>query len=67
MLYFPMNFGEITIDGLVDTGILSSTIPKNDSNRNRLLVKKAMVKEDTPHNFRNRNDYAQRRTKKSKD
>ena len=27
MLYFPMDFGELTIDGLIDTGALSSAIP----------------------------------------
>ena len=30
MLYFPMDFGELTIDGLVDTGALSSAIPEAD-------------------------------------
>ena len=30
MLYFPMDFGELTIDGLIDTGALSSAIPEMD-------------------------------------
>ena len=30
MLYFPMDFGELTLDGLVDTGALSSAIPESD-------------------------------------
>ena len=30
MLYFPMDFGELTLDGLVDTGALSSAIPEAD-------------------------------------
>ena len=28
MLYFPKDFGELNIDGLIDTGALSSAIPK---------------------------------------
>ena len=30
MLYFPMDFGELTIDALIDTGALSSAIPQSD-------------------------------------
>ena len=30
MLYLPMDFGELTIDGLIDTGALSSAIPEMD-------------------------------------
>ena len=30
MLYFPMDFGELNIDGLIDTGALSSAIPEAD-------------------------------------
>ena len=30
MLYFPMDFGELNIDGLIDTGALSSAIPEVD-------------------------------------
>ena len=30
MLYFPMDFGELTIDWLIDTGALSSAIPETD-------------------------------------
>ena len=29
-LYFPMDFGELNIDGLIDTGALSSAIPEAD-------------------------------------
>ena len=45
MLYFPVDFGELTIDGLVDTGVLSSAITEVDLNRNRLLDKKAIIEE----------------------
>ena len=34
MLYFPMDFGELNIDGLIDTGSLSSTIPEADLRKN---------------------------------
>ena len=37
MLYFPMNFGELIIDGLIDTGELSSAIPEMDLRNVRLL------------------------------
>ena len=30
MLYFPMDFGELTLDGLIDTGAYSSAIPEAD-------------------------------------
>ena len=30
MLYFPMDSGEINLDGLVDTGALTSAIPEAD-------------------------------------
>ena len=30
MLYFPMDFGELTLDGLVDTGALPSSIREAD-------------------------------------
>ena len=38
MLYFPMDFGELTLDGLVDTGALSSAIPEADLRKIRLLA-----------------------------
>ena len=30
MLHFPLDFGDLTIDGLIDTGALSSAIPEMD-------------------------------------
>ena len=38
MLYFPMDFGQINIDGLIDTGALSSAIPDADLRKIRLLA-----------------------------
>ena len=38
MLYFPMDFGELNIDGPIDTGALSSAIPEADLRKIRLLA-----------------------------
>ena len=51
MLYFPMDFGELTIDGLVDTGALSSAIPESDLKKIRLLTPKSIIEEAGPPNF----------------
>ena len=48
MLYFPMDFGELTIDGLIDTGALSSAIPEMDI---RLLSPQSVIREGPPPNF----------------
>ena len=37
MLYFLMDFGELTIDGLIDTGALTSAISEADLNKIKLL------------------------------
>ena len=37
MLYLPMNFGEITIDDLIDTSALSSVISEGDCEKNQWL------------------------------
>ena len=44
MLYFPMDFGKLTIDGLIDTGALSSAIPEAD-------LRKTVIREGPPPNF----------------
>ena len=51
MLYFPMEFGELTLDGLVDTGALSSAIPEADLRKIRLLAPQSIVKEGPAPNF----------------
>ena len=51
MLYFPMDFGELTLDGLVDTGVLSSAIPEADLRKIRLLAPQSFVKEGPAPNF----------------
>ena len=45
MLYFPMDFGELTLDGLIDTGAHSSAIPEAYLKKIRLLAPQSIVKE----------------------
>ena len=33
MLYFPKDFGDLIIEGLIDTGALLSAIPEADSRK----------------------------------
>ena len=51
MLYFPMDFGELTIDGLIDAGALSSAIPEMDLLKIRLLSPQSVIREGPPPNF----------------
>ena len=51
MLCFPMDFGELTIDGLIDTGALSSAIPEMDLRIMRLLSPQSVIREGQPPNF----------------
>ena len=51
MLYFPMNFGELTIDGLIDTGAYSSAIPEMDLRKIRLLSPQSVIREGPAPNF----------------
>ena len=51
MLYFPMDFGELTIDGLIDTGALSSAIPEMDFRKIRLFSPQSVIWEGPPPNF----------------
>ena len=52
MLYFPMDFGELNIDGLIDTGALSSAIPEADLRKIRLLAPHTILNEGPPPEFR---------------
>ena len=45
MLYFPMDFGELTLVSLVDTGALSSAIPEADLRKIRLIAPQSIIKE----------------------
>ena len=51
VLYFPMDFGELNIDGLIDTGALSSALPEADLRKIRLLAPHAMLNEGPPPEF----------------
>ena len=51
MLCFPMDFGELTIDGLIVTGALSSAIPEMDLRKIRLLSPQSVIREGEPPNF----------------
>ena len=51
MLYFPMDFWELNIDGLIDTGALSSAIPEADLRRIRLLAPHTIINEGPPPEF----------------
>ena len=51
MLYFPMDFEELNIDGLIDTGALSSAIPEADLRKIRLLALHTKLNEGPPPEF----------------
>ena len=51
MLYFPMDFGELNIDGLIDTGASSSAIPEADLRKIRLLAPHTILNEGPPPEF----------------
>ena len=51
MPYFPIDFGELTLDGLVDTGALSSAIPEADLRKLGLLAPQSIIKEGPAPNF----------------
>ena len=52
MLYIPMDFGELTIVGLIDTRALSSGILEADFWKIRLLVPQSIIKEGPAPSFR---------------
>ena len=45
MLYFPMDFRELNIDGPIDTGALSNAIPEADLRKIRLLAPHTILNE----------------------
>ena len=51
ILYFPMDFGELNIDGLRGTGALSSAIPEADLRKIRLLAPHTILNEGPPPEF----------------
>ena len=51
ILYFPMDFGELTLDGLKDTGAHSSAIPEADPRKIRVLAPQSILKEGPAPSF----------------
>ena len=51
MLYFPLDFGELNIDGLIDTGALSSAIPGANLCKIRLLAPHTILNEGPAPEF----------------
>ena len=48
---FPNGLWGMTIDGLIDTGALSSAIPEVDLRKIRLLSPQSVIREGPPPNF----------------
>ena len=46
-----MDFGELKIDGLIDTGALSSAFPEADLRKIRLLAPHTILKKGPPPEF----------------
>ena len=51
VLYFPMDFGKLNIDGLIDTGALSSAISEAELRKIRLLAPHTILIEGPPLEF----------------
>ena len=51
MLFFPMDFGDLTLDGLIYTGAHSSALPETDLKKIRLLAPQSIIKEGPAPSF----------------
>ena len=51
MYYFPMDFEKLTLDGLIDTGALTSAISEEDLNKIKLLSNEAIKDTGPAPNF----------------
>ena len=51
MYYIPMDFQNLTLDGLIDTGALTSAISEQDLNKIKLLANDAIKETGPPPNF----------------
>ena len=51
MYYFPMDFEKLTLDGLIDTGALTSAISEQDLNKIKLLAPEAISDTGPAPNF----------------
>ena len=50
MYYMPMDFEKLTLDGLIDTGALTSAISEQDLNQIKLLANEAIKETGPPPN-----------------
>ena len=53
MYYFPMDFEKLTLDGLIDTGALTSAISEQDLNNIKLLAPEPITDTGPAPNFQN--------------
>ena len=51
MYYMPMDFEKLTLDGLIDTGALTSAISEQDLNKLKLIANEAIKDTGPPPNF----------------
>ena len=51
MYYIPMDFEQLTLDGLIDTGALTSAISEQHFNKIKLFASEAIKKTGPPPNF----------------
>ena len=51
MYYFPMDFEKLTLDGLIDTGALTSAISETGLNKIKLLSNEAIKDTGPAPNF----------------
>ena len=51
MYYMPMDFEKLTLDGLIDTGALTSAISEQDLNKIKLIANEAIKDTGLPPNF----------------
>ena len=51
MLYYPMDFGEWTIDNLIDMGVLSGATSEDDYEKIKQIERQKVLKESPPPSF----------------
>ena len=51
MYHMPMDFEKLTLDGLIDTGALTSAISEQDLNKIKLLANESVKETGPPPNF----------------
>ena len=61
MLYFPMDLGELTIDGVIDTGALSIAITQTDRPENSISLHNLLSGKDRLQLFRSWSQYDNKR------